>query len=81
MRGESGCGGRFGSPSASPISPAVPGCCVGGGIGDACAAPSPAVPAATEAGIGGDVVFLEILARAGAASGAFGGGIAGELSW
>jgi hypothetical protein len=77
VRGESGCGGRLGSPSASPS--AAPDCCVGGGIGDACAAPP--VPAATEAGTGGEVVFLEIRARAGAASGTFGGGMAGELSW
>jgi len=77
VRGESGRGGRFGSCWFSP-SP-VPGCCVGGGFGDACPAPPP--PAAMEAGTGGDVVFLEILARAGAAFGTFGGGMAGELSW
>lgn len=71
----------MGSPSTSPPSAVVPGCCVGGGIGDVCATPPPAVPAATEAGTGGADVFLEIVARAGAASGTFGGGIAGELSW
>lgn len=60
----------------------MPGCCVGVGTGDACTALAPpAVPAATEAGIGGEIVFLEILASAGAALGTFGGGVAGELSW
>lgn len=60
----------------------MPGCWGGGGGGDA-AGPTPPAPAdaATEAGMGGEVVFLDILARAGAASGTFGGGMAGELSW
>jgi hypothetical protein len=34
-----------------------------------------------EAGTGGEVVFLDILARAGAALGIPGGGVVGELSW
>lgn len=63
---------------------AVPGCCVGGGTGDVCAAAAalapPAVVAAMEAGTGGEVVVLEIFARAGAAFGTLGGGVAGELS-
>lgn len=59
----------------------APGCCGGGGGGEAWAAAPAAVPAATEAGTGGEVVPLEILASAGAASGTFGGGVAGELSW
>lgn len=81
MRGESGCGGRLGSPASAP-SAIVPDCCVGGGTGDACAALAPpAVFAATEAGTGGEAVFLEILANAGAALGTLGGGVAGELSW
>lgn len=33
------------------------------------------------AGTGGDDEFLVILARAGAASGTFGGGVVGALSW
>lgn len=83
MRGESGCGRELGSsPSTAPLS--APGCCVGGGTGD-CAAPAPGAPApvdaAMEAGIGGEVVFLDILARAGAALEMPGGGVAGELSW
>lgn len=83
MRGESGCGRRLGSsPSKAPGS--VPGCWVGGGTGD-CSAPAAAAAApadaAMEAGTGGEVVFLDILARAGAALGIPGGGVAGELSW
>lgn len=68
--------------SASAPSGAVPGCCVGCGMGDVCAALVPAaVVAAMEAGTGGEFVVLDILAKAGAAFGAFGGGTAGELSW
>ena len=61
---------------------AAPGCWGCGGGGDAAGpAPLASADAATDAGIGGDVVFLDIFARAGTASGTFGGGIAGELSW
>lgn len=70
------------SPSPPlPSSVVVPGCCVGGGMGDVCAALAPAGPAAIEAGTGGEVVFLEIFAKAGAALVTSGGGVAGALSW
>lgn len=65
--------------SVSVLSGAVPGCCVGCGMGDVCAALAPAaVVVAMEAGIGGEVVVLDILANAGAAFGTLGGGTAGE---
>lgn len=81
VAGGSGGGGRLGSWASAP-SVAVPGCCVGGGMGDVCAALAPAaVVAATEAGTGGEGTGLDIFARAGAAFGTLGGGIAGELSW
>lgn len=76
MCGESGSGGWFGSWIS-----VAPGCWGGGGGGDVAGPPLPPADAATEAGIGGDVVFLVIFDRAGAAEGTLGGGIAGELSW
>lgn len=78
MRGESGLGGRFGSACSSPSAPIN---CAFGGGGDAwpATALASAVPA-REAGIGGDVLFLDIFARAGAASGTWAGGMAAEWS-
>lgn len=76
--GESGCGGRFGSSGSAPL---APGCWGGAGGGEAWPATASEPDfAAMEAGIGGDVVFLEIFARAGAEPGVF-GGMAGLLSW
>lgn len=60
---------------------AAPGCCGGCGGGEALPATSVLPFEAREAGIGGEVEFLDIFARAGTALGTFGGGMAGLLSW
>lgn len=77
--GESGAGGRVGSSPSTGASGAAPGCWGRASGGD----PGPCAAAvfAIAAGTGGDEEFLAILARAGAASGTFGGGVVGALSW
>jgi hypothetical protein len=83
VRGESGAGGRLGSSPSTGASGAAPGCWgrASGGDPCPCAAAAPAAVFAIAAGTGGDEEFLVILARAGAASGTFGGGVVGALSW
>ena len=81
--GESGAGGRLGSSSVpAPAPDCCLVCCCGSG-GDVCPCNPAAAPvdAAIDAGIGGEDEFLGIFARAGAALGMLGGGVAGALSW